>query len=107
MRHQVEVGVVPLPRRVSHLFVHFQARTVRLGSPNSVGPRNLLAVMGASIYFQNVVIEVLNSQAQPCDAQVANSFELVIGERARLGLERYFFRFIPGQQRLHRLGQML
>ncbi len=83
---------------------------VNLREPNAarvvVAANDLAAVMGAAVDFQNVIVEILHAQAQARDAQLANGLELGIGQRARLGFESDFFRFVPGQQRLHRFREV-
>src|SRR5439155_1136674 len=52
-------------------------------------------------------VEIFFTEAQTGDAHFANRLEFVIGERSRLALESDFPGFIPRQQCLHAIGQML
>src|SRR5262245_16285977 len=51
--------------------------------------------MGAAVSRQNVVIEMLDAEAQSRDADLFQRFELRFAERARLALERDFFGVLP------------
>ena len=63
--------------------------------------------MGAAVDFENVIVEVLDAEAQPRDAEIANRLELVVGERAGFGFERDFLRRVPWEQTLHPVGEEL
>src|SRR5215475_866566 len=56
---------------------------------------NLSRKMGASVGGQNVVVEMLDAEAQSRDADIFQSFELRFAERSRLALESDFFGVLP------------
>ena len=55
-----------------------------------VDPVDLRRAVGASIELENSIVEVLDSQAEPRHAELAQRGELRIAERARLALEGDF-----------------
>ena len=55
-----------------------------------VGAGDFLAVMGAAVDLQNVVVEIFHAQAQAGHAHFANGLELVAGQRARFAFEGHF-----------------
>ena len=61
--------------------------------------------MGPAVLLQHVVVEVLDAQAQPRDAQLAERLDLRLGERARLALEGDFFGLVPVDVRPQPLDQ--
>jgi len=70
-----------------------------------VGSVDLLGPMGAAVDLQDVVVEVLDAQAQPGDPKIADRPELVIGEGSWLALERDLLGLVPGEQPLHAVGE--
>ena len=65
--------------------------------------------MRAAVQLENVIVEVLDAEAEPRHAHVANGGELGFGERAGLALERDFFGRRPrrdGRQPLHQAAQL-
>ena len=72
-----------------------------------VGANDFLRAMRAPVDFQNVIVEVLDAKAQARHAHVANGLELVVRERAWLGLEGDFLRRVPRQQRFHTVAEKL
>ena len=62
----------------------------------NVSARNLFAVMRAAIDLEDVIVK-FSTKAEARDAKIANGLQFVIGERARLGFECYFFDFGPRQ----------
>src|SRR5947208_1752712 len=71
-----------------------------------VGADDFLAVMGAAVDFEDVVVKIFHAQAQARDAHLADRLEFVAGQRARLALERDFLGLVPRQHGLHAVGQM-
>src|SRR5215472_1733732 len=61
--------------------------------------------MSSAVHFEDVVVEMLDAQAETGDAERADRLELGLGQRAGLALEGYFFGFVPRQQPLHCLHQ--
>ena len=70
-----------------------------------VGAMDLLGAVGAAVDLQDVVVEVLDAQAEPGDSEVPDRLELVVGEGSGLALERDLLGLVPGQQALHSLGE--
>ena len=65
----------------------------------TVGLADLGRSMRPAVQLQNPIVEVLDPQAQPGDAHLPNHFELVLGQRARLALERDLLGIFPRRQR--------
>ena len=63
--------------------------------------------MGPAVDLQDVVVEVLDAEAQARDANLPDGLELVVRQRARLAFERHLLRLVPAQDRLHPVGQVL
>ena len=63
--------------------------------------------MGAAVDLEDMIVEVLNPQAQTGDAEVPNGAQLVVGERAWFAFKRDLLGVIPGQQPLHAVGKEL
>jgi hypothetical protein len=57
----------------------------------------------ATVQFENRVVEILDTDREARDAQLANGAEFLFGDRSRLALERDLFSVVPGQ----RLSQLL
>ena len=107
-RHRLGHGLLPLFRSLLH---HAGDEVdVDLGEADfpgvGVGPLDLLGAVGASVDFQDVVIEVFDAQTQSGDTHFADGPQLVIGECAGLGFEGDFGRFIPREQALHAFGEI-
>src|SRR5262249_34329059 len=66
---------------------------------------NLLRAMRATVDLENVIVEVLDAEAQARDTHFADRTELVIRQCAGLGLERDLARVVPRQQPLHAVRQ--
>ena len=65
--------------------------------------------MRAAVHLEDVIVEVLDAEAEPRDAQLANGRELGLGQRAGLALERDLFGRRPRRDRrqpLHQPGQL-
>ena len=58
--------------------------------------------MGSAVFPQHVVGEILDSQAQPRDAQFADRLHFRFRERARFALEGHFLGVVPGTLRRRR-----
>src|SRR5207244_4491812 len=58
------------------------------------------------IDLQDVIVEILDPQAQPRHPQTANRLELMIGQRAWLALKCDLLCLVPRQQLLHAVGQV-
>ena len=72
-----------------------------------VGARDFLRAMRASVDLQDVIVEVLDAEAEPRDAEFANGLQLVVSERAGFCLEGDFLHLIPREQSLHAVGEEL
>ena len=66
----------------------------------AVGAVDLVLQVGPAVVLQDLRLEVLDAQAQPGDAELAQRFELVLLQRARLALEGDFRGLVPRQDRL-------
>ena len=51
--------------------------------------------MGSTVELEDVVVEVLDAQAESGDADFLDGFELVLLQRARLALERDLTGLVP------------
>ena len=71
----------------------------------AVGAVDLLLQMRPAVVFENLRIEILDAQAEARDAQLAQRFQLVLLQRARLALERHFLGPVPRQRGLEPLHQ--
>jgi hypothetical protein len=56
----------------------------------------------AAVDLQDVVVEILDAQAEARDSQVFDDLEFAFGERSGLALEGDLLGFIPRQQRFMR-----
>ena len=72
-----------------------------------IGAQDFFRAMRATVDFQNVIVEVFDSEAQTRHAQIANRLQLVLGQGAGLAFKRDFLDFIPRQHRFHAVGEML
>src|SRR5207248_1876468 len=70
-----------------------------------VGAKNLRGQVSPAIGFQDLVIEVLDAQAQPSNAESLQCFQLVLLQCAGLALKRHLLRVFPGEQRLYLFEQ--
>ena len=75
------------------------------GPREVVGAIDLLGAVRPPIDLENMVVKILNTQAQSSDANFSNHFQLVLGERARLAFEGDFLRRVPRQQFFHPASQ--
>ena len=64
-----------------------------------VGAVDLRRAVRAAVELEDVVVEVLDAEAQPRDADVADRLELGLGQRARLALEGDFLGAVPRRDR--------
>ena len=64
----------------------------------SISPVDFLGAMRAAVDFEDVIVEVLDAQAQARHAQILDHLQLAFGERARLAFEGDFFGLVPGEQ---------
>ena len=61
--------------------------------------------MRPTIGLEDVIVKILHTQAQSCDAQFAQGFELVLLECARFALEGDLLGFVPGEKGLESIHQ--
>ncbi len=90
-------GVAPTLIRFAHHpgdQVNVDLRKINFARP-FVGAINLSRKMRATIGGQNVVVEMLDAEAQPRDADLFQRFELRFAQRPRLALEGDFFGVLP------------
>ena len=66
---------------------------------NVVGAEDLRRPVRAPVELEDLVVEVLDAQAETRDADAANGGQLGLGQRARLALERDFLRVAPRASR--------
>ena len=71
-----------------------------------VGAGDFLAVMGAAVDLQDVVVEIFHAKAQAGHAHLADGVEFVAGQRARFALEGDFLAPRPRKQFLHSVGRI-
>src|ERR1035437_1727384 len=67
---------------------------------------DLLRAVGAPVSLQDLLVEVLNSQAEAGDAHLLEDLQLPLGDGSGFALESDFLRLIPGQQPLHGVHQV-
>src|SRR5580692_765209 len=61
--------------------------------------------MRPAVDLQNVVVEILDAQAEARDSQIPDRLKFAFREGSRFALEGDFFGLVPGQQALHALDQ--
>ena len=74
-----------------------------------VGAEDLRRSVRAPVHLEDVVVEILDAEAEPRHAHLANRGEFGLGQRARLALERDFLGRRPrrdGRQPLHQAAQL-
>ncbi len=67
----------------------------------SVGPVDLAGEMCPAVGPQNLVVEMLDPQAQPGDPQFVDCLQLLSVERARLAFKGHLLGLVPGQEAFH------
>src|SRR5262245_49516066 len=60
-----------------------------------VGAGDLRRAMGAAVQLEDVIVEVLDTEAQARHADVTDHRQLRLGQRTRLALEGHFLGAIP------------
>ena len=70
-----------------------------------IGAPDLLGSVSSSVDFQDVVIEVFDSQAKPGNTQIVDDLQLALREGARFTLEGNFLCLLPGKDCAQPLGQ--
>jgi hypothetical protein len=65
------------------------------------------AMMRPTVDLEHMIIEILNTQAQSRHAHLPDRLEFVIGQGSRFTFERDLLHLVPGQDRLHSIGQEL
>ena len=85
-----------VPRLADHAGdeVDVDLREAEVARP-AVRPVDFVFEMSPAVVFEDLRLEVLDAEAQPGDAHVAERFELVLLQRARLALEGDFLGASP------------
>ena len=71
------------------------------GTGKVVGAADFFRAVGASVALEDVIVKILDPQAEAGDAQILDGLQLGFRQGAGLALEGDFLGFIPRQQLLH------